>query len=453
MTLPIGSKIHIIGFGGSGMSALGTLLLEGGYRVSGSDLKDSAVLDRLRALGATVMIGHDASHVVGADLVAYSTAIRPGNSELSEARRLGLPTLNRADLLLEVIGDERVVAISGTHGKTTTTSMTALAFNAAGLDPSYLIGGELNEAGTSARRGSGGLFVVEADESDGTFLRLKTTLGVLTNVETDHLDYYGTVDALQGAFRRFLAGSEIPPVVCFDDPGARLAAEGVAVSSYGTSDDARFRIRNLALSPTLTTFELFDRSKRLGEVHLPVPGIHNVRNATAAIAAAVAVDAPFERAADALSRFVGVVRRFQHRRVLRGVRFIDDYAHLPTEIAASIAAARQLVPNRVVVAFQPHRYSRTRELHRELGRALGGADLAVVTSIYAAGEDPIPGVSGSLVAEGAREILGDRVVYVGHRAELAEVVALQLHPGDLCITMGAGDITLLEAEISEIWSE
>ncbi len=441
-------KVHIVGIGGSGMSALATILLQRKIPVSGSDLRDSVVLDRLRAGGATVYIGHRSEQVGDASVVAYSSAIAKTNPEILFAKEHGLKVLSRAELLKVVVSQQKAILIGGTHGKTTTTSMVSLILLNAEVDPSYLVGGELNEVGASGRSGGGEYFVVEADESDGTFLTLRPYLSVLTNVEVDHLEHFGSVERLRDDFRSFVTASTLPAVVCVDDEGARSISDGVSRLTYGTRDDSDLRIRNLALAPHITTFELFLRGRRLGQIDLPVPGVHNALNATAAIAVSVALGIDFDLAAQSLSRYLGVARRFQLKRVTDGVRFVDDYAHLPTEIRATLQSARQVSPNRVVAVFQPHRYSRTKLLGVELGEALGAADIAVVTGIYGAGEDPIPGVSAESVFEGARAILGDRAIFVPRRSELAKTVKKLLAPGDLCLSLGAGDVSLLESEIA-----
>lgn len=448
------AHVHVVGIGGSGMSGLATLLLERGERVSGSDLKASHVLDRLRALGAEIWIGHSAEHL-GEDVtaLAYSTAIARSNPEVLQARERGIPVISRADLLVELARGRRVVGVAGTHGKTTTTSMLALSLARVGADPAYLIGGELNEVGSAARWGEG-VFVVEADESDGTFLALEPELAIVTNVEADHLDYYGSFDAILDAFRRYISSSVLAPVVCIDDAGAAAIIDGVdEIASYGTSDLARYRMRNLAISPHLTTFELFEGTHRLGQVDLPIPGIHNARNATAAIVAGLSLGEEFEGLALALSRFVGVQRRFQYKRQLDGVTFVDDYAHLPTEIRATIQSARQVAPSRLVVVFQPHRYTRTRDQATALGEALSSADVVIVTEVYAAGEDPILGVSGQSVFDSAKVSGHAEVIYEPHRSALAGTVKGVIRAGDLCISMGAGDITLLDSEIAELTAE
>jgi len=431
------------------MSALAMVLHGRGVQVSGSDLKRGQLIDRLEAVGIPVEIGHRAGAIEGADVVAASSAIPAGNVEIQAARAAGIPVLSRAALLAALTAGYDTVAVSGTHGKTTTTAMVAQALAAADLDPSWVIGAELNEAGASGHAGGGSLFVVEADESDGTFLELAPRLAVATNVEPDHLDHYGSFDALLGAFRRFLAASELPPVVCADDERlVELAPAGAL--SYGLDDRARLQVRNPVLTPTHTAFECFLDHRRLGSVELGVLGMHNVRNGAAAIAAALSVGAPFEAAVEALRRYVGVQRRFQFKREVRGARIIDDYAHLPSEIRATLAAARQLTAGRVVAVFQPHRFSRTQLLGAELGSALGDADEVIVTEVYPAGEEVIPGVSGEVVWRAARERLGERAHWVPDRATLGEAVLGIMRPGDVVLSLGAGDVTMLDTELEDL---
>lgn len=444
-------QVHVVGVGGAGMSALASLLLEAGYRVTGSDLKESAVMERLRLLGAELFLGHDESNIRGAQVVAYSTAIADTNVELVASRSQGIPTVSRADLLVSLTEGREVIAISGTHGKTTTTSMIGLSLAQAGYNPSYVIGAELNEAGASGHYGSSELMVVEADESDGTFLKLSPALSVLTNVEPDHLDFYGDFAHLQQAFARFARGSRLPPVLCVEDPFLAELASQIECRSYGFSESAMFQIKNVSMSPMGTGFELFENRRRLGSVELSVLGLHNILNATAAIAAVASFGVSLEEIAPWLSRYLGVSRRFQHRRVLDSVRIIDDYAHLPSELISTIAAARQLGARRVVAVFQPHRYSRTEAIAEELGEALGGADVAIITDVYAAGEEPIPGVSGEAVYVAARRVLGDRAHYCASRHELAQMVRALLEADDVCLTLGAGDITMLDTELADAW--
>jgi len=443
------SRVHLIGIGGAGMSALAQVLHQRGFVVTGSDLKRGLIVERLAAYGITVHLGHLASLVEGADLVVASTAIPSTNVELLAAKEQGIPVLSRAGLLRALTEGYELVAVSGTHGKTTTTAMLALALRAAELDPSWVVGAELNDAGASGHAGSGSLMVVEADESDGTFLALAPTLAVATNVEADHLDFYGSFDALVDAFRRFLDASSLPPVVCVDDQQlAEIAPDGAL--TYGLSEQARLQVRNPVLLPTHSAYECYLDHRRLGSVELGVLGLHNVRNSAAVIAAALSMGAAFDDVAEALRRYVGVARRFQFKGEVGGARIIDDYAHLPSEIRATLAAARQLTPGRIVAVFQPHRYTRTRLLAEELGRALGDADEVVVTDVYPAGEDPIPGVSGELVWRAASERLGERAHWVPDRARLAEEVARVLRCGDVVLTLGAGDITMLAGELEDV---
>ncbi len=444
-------RVHIIGIGGAGMSALATILHQRGYTVTGSDLKASVVIEKLVALGIEVSIGHDVKNISSADVVAYSSAVRETNSELKGARESGKKVMDRADLLTELCRGLKVVTISGTHGKTTTTSMMSLALLGAGLDPTFVVGGELNEVGSGARAGSSEFMVVEADESDGTHLRIPSYLAILTNVEPDHLDYYGSLENLELAFSRYVAGSELPAIVCADDGGAMRVATGSPFFSYGYSPKADFRIDELELFDDGSRFSLFRAGQRLVQLRLAIPGRHNVLNASGVLAAASLLGVSLDAVAVALSRFTGVARRFQPKGSFNSAPFYDDYAHLPSEISVTLQSARQVGGGRRVVAvFQPHRYSRTKELAFQLGKALAGSDFAIVTDVYSAGETAIPGISGLAVAEAAKEFLGDdRVLYQPSRSELANSVAKVVRPNDLVVTLGAGDITTLYWEIKE----
>jgi UDP-N-acetylmuramate--alanine ligase len=420
-----------------------------GHEVSGSDLQASPVLERLERLGVRTFVGHDAAHVGGAEIVAFSTAVKAGNVELAEARRLGVACISRAGILGAICRTRRTLAVSGTHGKTTTTAMLAQILVRAGLDPGYMVGGEVRGAEGGAAWGKGPWLVVEADESDGTFLRLGAEGAVVTNVEADHLDYYGGKEALTDAFRTFLEQAPGPRVVCLDDPGAAaLAASLPGVTTYGTSAAADYRIDRAELSPRATNFDISVRGRHLGSFELAVPGLHNVRNAAAAIAVAVEIGAGPGPARSALAAYSGVGRRFEVRASRDGVTYVDDYAHLPSEVRATLAAARQGGWERVVAVFQPHRYSRTAVLGRDFGDAFEDADLLVVTGIYPAGEEPLPGISGLVVAEAVRSSQpGLHVEYAETRPEVVAVVRGLLRPGDLCLTMGAGDLTTLADQL------
>ncbi len=439
--------IHVVGIGGAGMRAIATVLAAMGHRVSGSDMKPSAGLDRLDALGITTHVGHAAATIVGADLVAVSTAIPASNPEVVAAHEAGIPVLRRAEVLAAITRVRRTLSVSGTHGKTTTTSMLALALVEAGLRPSFIVGGDVNEIGTGAAWDDGELFVVEADESDGTFTELATDIAVVTNVEADHLDHYGSLEAIEAAFDRFVAEARVA-VVCADEPHAAALAARHGSLTYGTAEGATYRIVDVEVDRVGTRFAVEHEGERLGRVDLPIPGLHNARNATAALVAALQVGAPFDAVAAALGRYAGVARRYQFRGHLDGITFVDDYAHNPGKVAAVVGTAAQGGWPRVVAVFQPHRYSRTEDLWEEFGPSFAGADLVVVTDVDGAGEQPRPGVTGQLVVDAITAVDPDLpVVYVPDRSALAADLAEVLVAGDLCLSLGAGDITGLADEV------
>ena len=440
-------RIHVVGVGGAGMRAIASVLVAMGHRVSGSDLKPSPGLDRLRAQGIEVQVGHDGAHVGWADLVAVSTAIPETNPEIAAAREAGIPVLSRAEVLAAITRVRRTLSVSGTHGKTTTTSMLALILVEAGLAPSFIVGGDVNEIGTGASWGDGELFVVEADESDGTFTQLATDVAVVTNVEADHLDHYGDLAAIEAAFDGFVAAAGTA-IVCADEPHAAAIATRHGAITYGTAEGATVRIVDARVDRVGTRFALEREGERLGEIELPIPGLHNARNATAATVAALEVGAPFEAAVTALGRYAGVARRYQFRGEAGGITFVDDYAHNPGKVAAVVATAAQGGWGRVVVVFQPHRYSRTEDLWREFGPVFDGADLVVVTDVDGAGEQPRPGVTGQLVVDAVgADRPGQAVEYVRDRDAVADHLVGVLRPGDLCLTLGAGDVTGLADEV------
>jgi len=430
------------------MSAVASVLAAMGHTVTGSDLKSSPALDRLAASGVTVWVGHGVAHVGDADVLAVSSAIPPDNPEVVEARRRGIPVLSRAQALASIASLRRCVAVSGTHGKTTTTSMLALILVEAGMRPSFLIGGDVNEIGTNAVWDDGAWIVLEADESDGTFLELDPDVAVVTNVEPDHLDYYGTFEQLVAAFDRFCSDRPGGVVTSADDPvAARLGARHGAVT-VGTGPGATHRIEHAVAGADGVAFDLADGDHVVGRFVLPVTGAKIAQNAAVAVGAALAVGAPVEAAQRALARFAGVARRFEQRGTRDGVRFVDDYAHLPTEVAAVIEAARGTGPERLVVVFQPHRYSRIAALGAAFADAFTDADVVVVTDVFPAGEQPQPGVTGRLVADAVAGAHPDLdVAYVSGRDELRAHVGALLRPGDLCLTLGAGDLTSLPDEL------
>jgi UDP-N-acetylmuramate--alanine ligase len=444
-----GLAVHVVGLGGTGMSAIAEVLVGMGHRISGSDLRSSPVLDRLRGLGVDVAVGHDGSHVpAGVDVVAVSTAVGPTNPEVVSARERGVPVLARADVLSAVTRLRRTVAVAGTHGKTTTSALLATALDAAGLDPSYVVGGEITGRGSGARWSAGEWLVVEADESDGTFLDLAADVALVTSVEPDHLEHYGGFDAEVDAFGRFLAGASWARVVCADDPVAASLGVAAGAGTYGFDSGADLRISGYEGQRRGSRFRLVREGVDLGQVELALPGRHNARNAAGALAAAVAAGAPVEGALAGIAAFAGVARRSQLRGERNGVTFVDDYAHLPGEVAPALAAARDGGWGRVVCVFQPHRYSRTEALWADFADAFVDADLLVLTEIYPAGEQPRPGVSGRLVADAVRAAHpGAPMEWLPGRHELATFLRAELRPGDLCLTLGAGDLTTLADEL------
>jgi UDP-N-acetylmuramate--alanine ligase len=450
--------VHLIGVGGAGMSGLARLLLAAGHRVTGSDRSESATLEALRALGAEVWAPHDGARLGRPDLVAASTAIRATNPELVAARILGIPVLGRAQLLARLMAGKVGIAVAGTHGKTTTTGMVVAILAAAGLDPSFAVGGDFKASGINAAAGAGPHFVAEADESDGSFLELDPTVAVVTNVEADHLDHWGDLAAVTAAFRSFVGRlpADGAAVLCADDPGALALADAAAcpVVTYGFAAGASVRGEQVVLDAWSSKFMVTNGDQPLGQIALTVPGRHNVQNALGAIAAAQVAGAPFKAAQQAMDGFAGAARRFHLRAEVAGVTMVDDYAHNPPKVAATLAAARLGPWKRLVAVFQPHLYSRTRLFAAEFGRALAAADLVVVTDVYAAREDPEPGVDGALIATAARHARPDLdCVYEPDRATLALRVATLLQPGDLVLTLGAGDITTLPDELAPLLGE
>lgn len=450
-TLPVPSlegigSVHLIGVGGAGMRNLARLFLARGVSVTGSDLKDFDGLSELRALGAVISIGHVAEQVGTPDAVIVSSAIAPTNVELAQTHKVGLPVWARAQALAAFAAGHRSIAVAGTHGKTTTTSMLAVILERAGLDPSYLIGGDLNESGSGARAGSGDLFVFEADESDGSFLLAEPALAIVTNIELDHVDFYTQgQEEVEAAFAMFMqrAGSII---ACGDDGGVRRAstlADTLALTyGVGPGNDVTLEVDREGPDGAEGTVRLEEGSRMTLE--LQVPGAHNLMNATAALLAARTVGVDPVTAARALSGFTGVHRRFELRGTARGAAFFDDYGHNPTEMAVALRTARGRSPERLIAVVQPHRYSRVQALWKELGASVTDADVILVTDVYGADQTPIPGVTGELVADGARSAAPDRtILYLPHRDDLLDYLEREVRPGDLVLTMGCGDVWML----------
>ena len=460
MSAPSLNRVHFVGIGGAGMSGIARVLLARGATVTGSDAKDSRTTAALRALGATVHLGHDASHVGDVEAVVVSTAIREDNPELQAARERGIPVVPRAQALAALMLGRRGVAVAGTHGKTTTTSMLTVAAQHCGVDPSFAIGGDLNEAGSNAHHGTGDLFIVEADESDGSFLAYRPHAAVVTNVEADHLDHYGDAAAVDRAFEDFV--TTIDPggflVICADDDGARRLADvaragGVDVRTYGTGADADLRLDGLTTSGATSRYQPVLRGRRLPPVTLGVPGRHLALNSGAALLMGLGLGLPEAGLVEGLAGFSGVRRRMELKGQVAGVRVYDDYAHHPTEIDAQLLAARDVAgPGRVVVAFQPHRYSRTLAFAEQFGRALAAADEVVVMEVYAAGEDPVPGATGATVAD-AVPLPAERVTFEPSWSAVPALLAGKARPGDLVLTLGAGDVTQIGPEVLRVLGE
>jgi UDP-N-acetylmuramate--alanine ligase len=449
MNLLDARRVHFIGVGGAGMSAIAKVLMERGVDVSGSDLKRSRAATVLEAMGATVLLdGHDAGLVTEGDVVVVSSAIPEGNPELVRARELGNEIVSRGSALAALLAASDSIVVAGTHGKTTTTSMITSVLRSAGTDPTYLIGGGLNESGTNARFGRGRFAVAESDESDGSFLLLSPFIGVVTNVEADHVDHYGSFKEVRRAFSTFIGqcATEGAVVIPADDRELGRSANG-AVLTFGQG--GAIVANDIVLENLGARFAMGIEGEHV-EVELQVPGRHNVSNALAAAAACTAAGLSPPEIARGLGAFRGVERRFQVRGRARGVTVVDDYAHHPTEVKATLAAARDSVTDRgrVVAVFQPHRYSRVAALAEEFGAAFDDADNVVLTDVYGAGETPVPGVTGKLVAESVCDNLPGRpVAYVPHRQDLLTYLETHLREGDVVLTLGAGDITGVGEEL------
>jgi UDP-N-acetylmuramate--alanine ligase len=446
--------VHFVGIGGIGMSGLAELLHNQGYAVSGSDLRSGPIVDRLRGLGIRIGIGHGAEQVGEADVVVYSSAVRPDNPELREAERRKIAVIPRAEMLAEVMRLKDGIAVAGSHGKTTTTSLVAHVLAAAGLDPTAVIGGRLLAPGgpaSGARLGAGELLVAEADESDGSFLRLAPVIAVVTNIDPEHLDHYGSFEALQDAFAAF--ANRVPfwglSVLCLDHAGVQAILPRLTrrTMTYGFSSQSDLVATGVEREGDGSRFEVRWRGAPLGTARLRIPGRHNVLNALATLGVALELDVPFAQAAEALEGFAGIERRFETVGEARGVRIVDDYGHHPAEIRATLGAARSLHPGRRVVAFQPHRYTRTRDLWDDFATAFNDADVLLVTGIYAAGEDKIPGLEVARLVEAIRAHGHRDAHFVPELDLVLERLVAIARPGDLVITLGAGSISTLSRRL------
>jgi len=444
--LSVKNSVHIIGIGGAGMGAIAEVLATMGHTVSGSDIKDSHRLDRLRAFGIEIFIGHDSENVKSVNFVARSTAIADSNIECLQALENGIPLLSREKVLRSISKLKDSIAVSGTHGKTTTSSMLSLVLREAGLKPSFIIGGEVNEIGTGAIWDEGELLVIEADESDASFLGLKRKLSIITNLEEDHLEYFGGFEALYEAFVKF--GNETDGVVLLgiDDVNSLRLSNEIKATTVGFNPLADWRIE--LTKETWKGSEFCITGEETLPLSIPIPGVHNVKNASIAAVGGFMSGVEPKIIANALSSFGGVARRFEHRGSENGIVFVDDYAHLPSEVESTIEAACSGDWNKIFAIFQPHRYSRTESIGATFTDSFSKADLVVITDIFAGGEIPRPGVSGLIVFDAVKEKYPDLDLhYLSNRAELVNFLVGELSEGDLCLTMGAGDITSLPEEV------
>ncbi len=454
LDLSIPHRLHVVGIGGPGMSAIAIALAEMGHDVSGSDLREHPVLERVRAARARVHVGHDRNYVHGVDAVTASTAIPAHNIELDEARNTGVTVLRRAGMLASICGRAKSLGVAGTHGKTTTTSMLMLMLAEAGLRPSFIVGGDVTDVGTGAHWSGGEWLVVEADESDGTHLELPLYGTIITNIETDHLDHYGSFESIVESFDAYLSQIAGPKVVSADDDIASKLGAQHGATTFGLGEHADIRGVDVEATDGSFTFGVERRigtgTERLGTMYVPRRGIYNVQNALAATAMALEIGVDFDDIMAALAKFGGVARRFDVRGVDAGATFVDDYAHLPTEIDSVLTGARDSGDgwNRFIAVFQPNRFNRISEIWRDYADAFGQADLVVLTEIFASGTTPIPGITGKLIVNAVTEAHPElRVIWLPDRSDLVSFVAKEARSGDVVISMGCGDIASFPSEV------
>ncbi|HLA47800.1 MAG: UDP-N-acetylmuramate--L-alanine ligase [Nitrospinae bacterium RIFCSPLOWO2_12_39_16] len=437
--------IHFVGIGGSGMSGIAEVLLNLGYKVSGSDLSQSEAVKRLTGIGAAVFMGHKASNVNGAEVVVVSSAVSPDNEEVVVAKKKLIPVIPRAEMLAELMRLKYSIAVAGAHGKTTTTSMVSSVLYAGGLDPTVVIGGRVNSIGSGAKLGQGDFLVAEADESDGSFLKLTPTIAVVTTIDAEHLDHYGDMEEIKKAFLKFI--NKVPfygsSVLCLDQEHIQSIIPHVEKRfiTYGFSSQAEYNAGNIKFSGRTTMFTALRRQKILGEIKLNIPGMHNIYNSMAAIAVGLELDMDFGSIKRGLEEFSGVQRRFQVKGEADGVMVVDDYGHHPAEIKATLKAARDgWKDKRLITVFQPHRYTRTRDLLKDFYTAFYDSDSLIITDIYPAGEKPIDGINAKLIYEGVRGHGHRDVVFIGDKEEIAPYLSKKVKEGDIVITLGAGDV-------------
>jgi UDP-N-acetylmuramate--alanine ligase len=447
-------KLHFVGIGGIGMSGIAELLLNLGYKVSGSDMRLSPVTERLEALGGKIGLGHSAGNIEGADVVVISSAVHSDNIEVVEAKRLQIPVIPRAEMLAELMRLKYGVAVAGSHGKTTTTSMIATVLVNGGLDPTAVIGGRLNAFGSNAKLGKGDFLVAEADESDGSFLKLTPAIAVVTNIDREHLDHYADLNEIQKAFTAFV--NKVPfygaAVLCLDDPNVQAIIPQIErrIATYGTSNQADLVGSHIEFHGFGTSYQVRYRGNHLGTLNLRIPGKHGVLNSLAAIATGLELEIPFEKIASALASFQNADRRFQMKGMKGDIMVVDDYGHHPTEIAATLSAARNASDRRIVTVFQPHRYTRIKALEEDFARAFNNADVLLVLPIYAAGETPIAGVSAERLVDLIKKYGHRDVRYAPDSSTIQPILKDKLRDGDLLITLGAGDVWKVGEEFLRI---
>ena len=436
--------IHFVGIGGIGMSGIAEVLLNIGYKISGSDIHESEITRRLTSLGAIIGYGHSKDNLKDVDVVVISSAIRPDNPEVIEAHKRLAPVIPRAEMLAELMRMKYGIAVSGTHGKTTTTSMIATVLAHGGLDPTVIIGGRLNSTGTNAKLGQGEFLVAEADESDGSFLKLSPTIAVVTNIDQEHMDHYKDMEEVKGAYLDFI--NKVPfyglAIVCLDHKNIQSLLPKIRKRyvTYGMTSQVDIQARGLTFLETKTTFDVLKRGEEIGQIELKMPGIHNVYNSLATIAASLELDMDFKSIKAGLDGFRGIQRRFQVKGEYNNIMIIDDYAHHPVEIQATLGAAKEGWDRRLVAVFQPHRFTRTKDLYEEFLVAFYQADVLIITDIYPAGEDPIPGVDARTLFEGIKKHGHKKVSYIAGKDKIAPHLMDVLEEGDMIITLGAGDI-------------
>jgi UDP-N-acetylmuramate--alanine ligase len=452
-------QVHFVGIGGIGMSGIAELLLNLGFRISGSDLQETEITKHLQSMGATIFKGHNPENIKGSDMLVYSSAVHMDNPEIQEARKLKIPIIRRAEMLSELIKLKLYsVAVAGTHGKTTTTSLIGSVLTEAGLDPTLIVGGVLKSLSSNTKLGEGDYIVVEADEFDRSFLMLSPTFAIITTIETEHLDCYANMEEIQKAFIQF--ANKVPfygaIIVCIDEKTIQDILPNLErrVITYGFTPQADIRAEDLTYHENVTKFSVIAMNKKLGEITLHIPGSHNVLNAMAAIALSLELDIPFNKIQQGLKDFSGVRRRFEIKSIINNIMFVDDYAHHPTEIIATLKAAKSGWNRRIVTIFQPHLYTRTRNFYTDFGRSFFLSDILILTDVYPAREEKIEGISGELIANAARQFGQKNVHYIQNKSSIPMVIYDIAKPGDMVIAMGAGDIwKILESTIQKFRCE